>query len=437
MKKTLTSVLVILAVIAPLAGPALSQREAQREYRLAGLRKMPRGLTEAKVKAHVMKPAHTRNIVAEKEEDLEPAFDLKQPTVQYGGGSTPKLNVTKFATFLDSVLKSSTAGYALEIRQNGTPIYGLVRGYAHRPADGRLGWTGDIRMHVASVSKLMTAIGMVKLLDSKGLSLDDKIIGHLPAYWSKGANINKITFRHLLKHRSGLGVLPLVGGGESSASDFAFMKENIRLGAVEPGSKSVYQNVNYGLMRILISVINGDIDNDYDPGPFRDVIWDSLTIGFYKDYMQDRVFTPAGVANAGFAPLPFALNSALAYNFPPGNGWNSGDLATVSGGAGWRLSVKEVLNVMDHFRRRNTIVSSTRAQQILDAAIGLNNAGDTPAGKMYYKKGRWTNSGRTEQCVAYFLPENMEMMVVVNSKIFLQGFSLHKLVRDIYNNSLE
>jgi hypothetical protein len=109
----------------------------------------------------------------------------------------------------------------------------------------------------------------------------------------------------------------------------------------------------------------------------------------------------------------------------------------VSGGAGRRLSIHEALNVMDHFRRRNTIVNSTRALQILDAGIGLNGVISTPAGKIYYKKGSWGSGGRQENCVAYFLPENMEMVIYVNSPVTTQNFSIHKLVRDIYLNSLE
>lgn len=438
MRKTLTKIFAILAATTLIALPAFTQRDD----RLAGVRKMPKGLTVEKARTHIIAPAHTRGIEAEKDVEAEPSIQLKlkkrpRPSIP-AGGTPPKLNVTEFANDLNSVLKNSTAGFAMEIRQNGTPIFGLIGGWAQTPNDRSLAWNGNVRMHVASVSKMLTAIGMVKLLDSKGIPLNKEIIGYLPAYWSKGANVNKITFRHLLTHRSGLGVLPAVGGGNSSASDYAFMKQNIALGVPEPGGESHYQNVNFSLMRVLISVINGDIDVDYNPSAqTRDIIWDALTIGYYQDYMQDHVFTPAGVANAGFAPLPVPVNSALGYAFPPGSGWNSGNLETISGGAGWRLSVSEVLNVMNHFRRKGTIMSASRAQDVLDAGLGVDSR-STPAGKMYFKKGAYGNgSGKHEQCMAYYWPDGMEMVIFVNSRVSPVSFSLHKLVRDIYLNSLE
>jgi CubicO group peptidase (beta-lactamase class C family) len=286
-------------------------------------------------------------------------------------------------------------------------------------------------MHIASVSKLLTAIGLFKLLNSKSqVSLDSNIIDFLPAYWVKGANVDKIKFKHLLRHKSGIGfLLP----GQSSKSNFAFMKANIARGVIEPGSKKSYQNANFGLMRILMAVVNGDIDTDYDPGSNRDTMWDVHTIAYYRDYMQDHIFTPAGVANAGFAALP---GGALAYAFPPGQGWNSGDLQSVAGGAAWRLSVGELLNVMDHFRRRSTILTPDLAQKVLDRGYG-NDHLTTLAGKVFYKKGSWGNNGRHEKAIAYFLPEDIEMVIFVNSQVFAQGFALGNIVEDLYKNALE
>ncbi|MCA1616829.1 MAG: serine hydrolase [Acidobacteria bacterium] len=188
----------------------------------------------------------------------------------------------------------------------------------------------------------------------------------------------------------------------------------------------------------LIPIINGDIPNNFDPpSHVRDQSWDITTISFYKDYMQDNVFTPAGVANAGFAPLPVPINSALAYSFPPAGGWNSGDLQSVAGGAGWRLSVKELLDVMNHVRRKNTIISPTKAQYILERHFGVNGETSTPAGTMYWRKGSWGNNGRHEQCVAFFMPDGVEVAVFVNSRISPSSYSLRKLVGDVYVNSLK
>lgn len=414
-----------------MTSPALTQRE-QQDIQLTGLRRIPRGITVQKLKTHVISPEHVRNIEMEElNEAREVSFKRKIPTLNLK--LKPRLNVEAFAAAVHDVMKGRTAGYIMQVRQNGSPIYNNVWEWAQTPLDQKKAWTENTRMHVASVSKFLTAIGLVKLLDSKGISYDAKIVTYLPAYWAKGANIDKITFRHLLIHKSGF-------RGESSDSDYLFMKSNVAAGVSsgDIGSEYDYENMNYGLMRILIPVINGDISADQAfPAPYRDPAWDSITIAFYRDYMQDKVFSPAGVANVDFTPLPFAAGSALAYKWPlTDNGWNSGDLKTVAGGAAWRLSLKELLDVMNHFRRKNTIISSQKAQEMLDDYFGIDQVKETPAGKIYNKNGRWRNNGRTEQSVAYFLPNGMEVAVFVNSPIGTEGYSLRNTIRDAFLSSL-
>jgi CubicO group peptidase (beta-lactamase class C family) len=198
--------------------------------------------------------------------------------------------------------------------------------------------------------------------------------------------------------------------------------------------------MNFGLCRILIPIINGNIakSTSFTPALLNDQYWDLNTINTYKSYMQAKVFTPAGVANAEFEPLVSTPN-ALAYPFPFAStkGWNSGDLRTVSGGAGWRLSIKELLNVMNHARRKGTIVSAAKLQYMLDNAFGIDQIITTPAGKLYNKNGAWgTGDGRTEQCVAYFLPQGMELALFVNSPIGASTIGLRDIVKTAYVNSL-
>ena len=58
----------------------------------------------------------------------------------------------------------------MRMRQNGTQIYELTWNWAEEPQDGSEGWEPNIRMHVASCSKLLTAIAMTKLFDERSTS---------------------------------------------------------------------------------------------------------------------------------------------------------------------------------------------------------------------------------------------------------------------------
>ena len=77
-------------------------------------------------------------------------------------------------------------------------------------------------MHVASLSKIVTAIAMTKLLGEAGISPNTPIIDYLPAYWVKGPAVDYMTFFNLLAHTSGLAFQTT-----NSRSDFEWMKEQI------------------------------------------------------------------------------------------------------------------------------------------------------------------------------------------------------------------
>jgi len=390
--------------------------------------KLPLGITDKQVRDHKIDPENIRGIKSDKE--------IKEVDFKFEAGflATPKngttFNSSSFASQFHAAIKDKVTGYALQLRKNGAPNQTLIWNWGKTPANGSKGWTLDTRMHVASVSKLITGIAMYKLLDAKGISLDAKIINYLPTYWAKGQNINQISFRNLLNHTSGIEV-------PGSSTDFATMKSEIAAGVTAVGG-SQYENTNFGLCRILIAVINGDINKNANYGVVNDAAWDVITINAYRNYVQAKVLTPAGVASAGFTTP--ASNNAFAYRFPHLNlgGWNSGDLSSVSGGAGWRLSVNEVLKVMDHLRRKNTILPVAKAQYLLDNRLGLDRVINTPAGKMYDKNGSWgTGAGETEQCVATFLPGGYEIVVFVNSPIGAESASLRNMVKDIYLANLQ
>jgi CubicO group peptidase (beta-lactamase class C family) len=284
-------------------------------------------------------------------------------------------------------------------------------------------------MHVASVSKLVTAMAMTRLLDTKGISYDTPIAGYLPKYWAKGPNVGKITFRHLMTQRSGLDF-----NVSSSASDYSFMKAKVAAGTTHLG-QYWYQSMNFGLCRILISTINGNISPAASfsmPGipNWNDLVWDAVTISAYAQYVHDHVFAPAGVSGP---TLTHPSGDALAYSFPAnGAGWNSGDLSTVSGGAGWHMSVDDLLDVMGAFRRQGTIMSKPQAQTMLDAGFGIDVIQGTPLGTLYNKNGAWGMGGKEEQSLAYFLPQDMELVVLANSPVGSPEKFFRGIVTDLY-----
>ena len=309
-----------------------------------------------------------------------------------------------------TLLSGCLVGYSLQLRRYGRPLLDQQWNWAQTPTDDYVPWTSGVKMHVASVSKLITAMALTKLLRSRGISPDAPMAPWLPVYWHKGPGVDRITFRQLLTHTSGLVVLDEKQPGPS---DFQFMKEQVAIGAV---AKQVYRNLNYGLCRILIGTIDGAIPFKLFGSGLTDAFWDITTIRAYARYVQENVFDPVGVT-AAFTHGP---QDALAYPFPAAEpGWNSGDLSTMSGCAAWHLSVDDLLIVMAAFRRRGFIVDPAVAQTMLDRQFGIDVKRDTALGRIYAKGGFWSKDGGkfVEQSNVFFLPKGMELVILANSPL--------------------
>lgn len=413
--------------------------ELRAQLQAAGVKGVT--IDEGELRAHVIRPAYVANATSDRgidEERIEPPF--RHPGLPPGPPGPPgpqlkHLDVKAFGDALHAALKDSTAGYVMRLRQHGATIYTLEWNWARYPADGGEGWNPDVQMHVASVSKLLTAMGTTRTLDQHQISYDAKIIGYLPAYWAKGPNIGDISFRNLMTHTSGFNT-----GG--SATDFATMKEMVAKGvSTDPHAPDYvghyrYQNMNFGLCRILMSVINGNISKGATfPANVQDAFWDFFTILGYDAYLQQYVFTPSEVAHATLGQTP---KTALAYQFPAAGGWDSGDLASVSGGAGWHVSVDELLDVMGTFRRKSVIMPHANAQNMLDSFFGIDEIADTAAGRLYNKNGAWGDgAGHEEQSLAYFLPEDMELVVLTNSPVGSPAKFFRGVVDSIYLANLK
>jgi len=109
-----------------------------------------------------------------------------------------------------------------------------------------------------------------------------------------------------------------------------------------------------------------------------------------------------------------------------------------SGGAGWHLSADEILDVVGEFRRGGGIVSPQRARELMNASYGLNSPPDgfpAATGRFYYKMGHWWNGpadNQAEQAFVMVLPEDMELVVLVNSPLGPDDLLLQDFIGSLY-----
>ena len=109
-----------------------------------------------------------------------------------------KKNIQSACTiWYDTVLKKSGFSGGILIAQHGKVIFEKYAGSVHLNKDDSI--NNQTSLHIASVSKTITAMAVLKLCQDKLLNLDDPFTKYFNKF-----NYPGVTIRNLLNHRSGL-----------------------------------------------------------------------------------------------------------------------------------------------------------------------------------------------------------------------------------------
>jgi len=167
------------------------------------------------------------------------------------------------------------------ISQDDNIIYEKSFGYAD--IDNHKKNTKNSIFSIASVTKSLTAVGIMKLVEEGELTLETPIITYFPNFipdFSKD-----ITIRHLLNHSSGMqanvgriddqgnGLMP--GKNPITLNELSEKFKDSKL-KYEPGTGYEYNNFGYTLLAYII---------------------ENVTKLSYADYMEQAVFKPANMKN--------------------------------------------------------------------------------------------------------------------------------------------
>ena len=253
-------------------------------------------------------------------------------------------------------LDGHVVGYAFMAGQ--FPKFG-DGGKARTSADGpSQDFTPSTKITVASVSKFVTAVAAVRLLDQKNISLDAPIGPYLPTDWVVSNVVKGITFAQLLSHRSGIKDYGNVSLDYAKLKSFFSQAVNVNANIACQNSSVVnpanpinpnninpcYSNYNFAIMRVLLPRVAGIAQE-----PNLAIRPQALASQYVK-LVQQNVFDLVGQPNVACKPPaqnPGASNYAFAYKFP-GNaaGTDWGDVSLICGAAGWYLSAEDLGKVM-------------------------------------------------------------------------------------------
>ena len=339
----------------------------------------------------------------------------------YGPVSTLQMKpvlATLFAGVLDDSLRGRNIGYGFVIFENDVLKASGQGGFKSRAVDfeGEKPYTIDTKMHIASMSKTIAAMVFVQLAAQKGLKTTDKIAPYLPPSWPKGDNIDKITFRDLLNHRSGIvGLAENCRNGAFSENIYSGLKQLIGKGvrAANHG-QYCYQNANLGLFRVLIPALTGYIFTGNDSTD------DQQTQELYRTYVQKNVFEKAGLT--GLGPTYPANDPTYTYDYPYSGrkGWNPGGFAQMLGAYGWYMTSREagMLYASVLSSPSETVLPTAYKDTLLVKNLGCFRIA-TNVGDVAYHDGLWYENGSVPytglRTVWMKLPNNLTVALFVNA----------------------
>ena len=188
-------------------------------------------------------------------------------------------------TFNEHTLAGLAVGVARDGGLGGFAGLGLADAEQRRPVDR------DTVFRVGSISKTMTAIGVLQLVEEGRLELDDPVAEHVRTVrLRQRAGDAPLTVRHLLTHGGGIGELrrwsdvvrPVAGLGVRPDRPPPLLADyyatGLRVG-VAPGTKWAYANHGFALLGLLVEALRGE--------PFADV-------------MRARIFDPLEMQHTDF-----------------------------------------------------------------------------------------------------------------------------------------
>ena len=184
-------------------------------------------------------------------------------------------------------------GVSLAVTRNDSLIY--AKGYGYADVENNMPADINNIFRVASVSKLITAVAIMKLREEGKLDLNTKVFGP-DAIFNDSAfadiqqdkKLQKITVEHLLRHQGGFSQragdpmfdLSLIGKRLGikppySKNDLMTYTLSSKLRYM-PGTYAIYSNLGYAILGQIIEKVTGQD---------------------YEEYVRENIFKPAGCYN--------------------------------------------------------------------------------------------------------------------------------------------
>ncbi|WP_161554472.1 serine hydrolase domain-containing protein [Sinomicrobium soli] len=255
--------------------------------------------------------------------------------------------------------KNAVPGATLAITRDGKLVFAGAYGFADSESGDLM--TVDTRSRISSVSKSITSIAIMKLLEEGKLDLDDRIFGDggilgndfgTPPY---PQHVAALTVKHCLSHH--------VGGWSNNNSDptmqqnqlnaqelISYIIDNVPL-SNPPGTSYAYSNVGFMILGRVI---------------------EKLTQKSYEQYVREEILEPIGITTMEIGgntlgdqkPDESRYHSSNAYNY---------NFERRDANGGWIATASDLVRLLVHVDGISTvpdILESTTVQTMTTPPFG-------------------------------------------------------------------
>lgn len=204
--------------------------------------------------------------------------------------------------------ENNVPGLAIAIIEYNEII--LKKGYGFADIENSIPVTANTGFNVGSVSKTLTAWGIMKLVETGKVDLDEPIENYLSRWKIPESEFDhtKVTIRNILSHTAGLSVhgypgfppeMELPTLEQSLEGENGPVRENEPVKLIhEPNTEFKYSGGGFTILQLLIEEVTGKS---------------------FSDFMEETVFAPLKMKNTGFTISTDILKSSASPYDEEGN----------------------------------------------------------------------------------------------------------------------
>ncbi len=336
--------------------------------------------------------------------------------------------------------KWNIQGASVAIARQGKLVY--ARGFGYADTAAGIETQPYSKFRVASISKLVTAVAVMKLMEEGKLSLDDKVFGpdgilNDSCYcYPRDKRVFNISIAHLLSHEGGWSqrygdqmFMPHVIAREMKCSLPVDTRTIVRFALSKrlhftPGTGRSYSNLGYSILGLVIEKISGMPYEEYcttaifEPLGIYDIV-PGKNLPEEKAPFEVSYYEPAGMP---LRPSVYGTGEMVPVRY------GGNDVEALGAAGYWLATAPDLMKLVlavDGFDYNDDILSESSIELMTD----VNNNISPLGWKTTLENGTWIRTGSFAGTAAMIKrqPDGLTWIVLLNSSAW-NGPGIHTYI---------